>query len=190
MKEKLFHYLFVLPRVFKYHVLSENIVIGKLFKKNIPCLFNGKGQIKIGNNTELGVKSSPYFYSNYSYFEARSTEAKITIGERVYINNKCSIVADKTEIQIKNDVLIGTNCMIVDSDFHNLHPKKRHNNNQTCKKVVVEKNVFIGNNVTILKGVTIGENSVIGSGSIVVQNIPENVIASGVPCKVIKPIDA
>jgi maltose O-acetyltransferase len=51
---------------------------------------------------------------------------------------------------------------------------------------MIGKNVFVGNNVTILKGVTIGDNSVIGNASVVVDNIPENVIAAGVPCRVIK----
>lgn len=38
----------------------------------------------------------------------------------------------------------------------------------------------------ILKGVTIGENTIIGAGSIVTKDIPSNVIAAGIPCKVIK----
>ena len=56
------------------------------------------------------------------------------------------------------------------------------------KDVIIENNVFIGNNVTILKGVVIGENSVIGSNSLVCKSVPNNVIASGNPVKVIREI--
>jgi tetrahydrodipicolinate N-succinyltransferase len=59
-----------------------------------------------------------------------------------------------------------------------------------CKRLadsnVFAGNVFIADNVTILKGVSIGKNSVVGNGSIVTQSIPENVIAAGVPARVIK----
>ena len=49
--------------------------------------------------------------------------------------------------------------------------------------------VWIGGAVTINDGVTIGKNSVIGSGSVVVKDIPENVIAVGNPCRVLRKID-
>ena len=37
-------------------------------------------------------------------------------------------------------------------------------------------------------GVTIGDNSVIGAGSVVTKDIPENVIAVGNPCRVLREI--
>jgi maltose O-acetyltransferase len=54
--------------------------------------------------------------------------------------------------------------------------------------VSIGDNVFIGANVTVLKGVTIGSNSVIGSGSIVTRSISENVVAAGIPCRVLKKV--
>ena len=54
--------------------------------------------------------------------------------------------------------------------------------------MTIGENVFIRDNVTILKGVTIGDNLVIGTGSVVVKDIPANVIAAGLPCRVIKDI--
>ncbi|MGY5352418.1 DapH/DapD/GlmU-related protein [Wenyingzhuangia sp. IMCC45533] len=189
MKAKLLYYLFVLPRIIKYKLLSDNIVTDNSVIQHCPCLFSGKGIIKIGRSTVLGIKSSPHFYSHYSYFEARSLESEIIIGNHVFINNNCSIVVDKSSVEIKDKVLIGTNCNIMDSDFHNLHPEKRHQNTQKTQKVTIHKNVFIGNNVTILKGVSIGENSVIGANSVVSKSIPENVIALGNPCRILKKID-
>ncbi len=49
-------------------------------------------------------------------------------------------------------------------------------------------NVCIGAAVQVMPEVTIGNNVVIGAGSVVVKDIPDNSIAVGNPCKVIKKI--
>ena len=53
-------------------------------------------------------------------------------------------------------------------------------------KIIVKKNCKIGSHSVIMPGVTIGENSIIGAFSFVNKDIPNNVIAVGVPAKVIK----
>ena len=55
--------------------------------------------------------------------------------------------------------------------------------------IVIEDHVWVGMNVMILKGVTIGEGAIIAAGSVVIKDIPENCIAGGNPCRVIKTID-
>ena len=52
--------------------------------------------------------------------------------------------------------------------------------------VIMGNNVWIGGGAIILPGVTIGDNVVIGAGSIVTKDIPDNVIAAGNPCRVIR----
>ena len=52
----------------------------------------------------------------------------------------------------------------------------------------IGKNVWIGAGVVIVPGITIGENSVIGAGSVVTRDIPANVVAVGVPCRVVREI--
>jgi acetyltransferase-like isoleucine patch superfamily enzyme len=90
------------------------------------------------------------------------------------------------KILIGNNVLIGANSTIMDTDFHNSDPVKRHQNGDIpARPVIIEDNVFIGFNCVILKGVTIGENSVIGANSLVISSIPKNSIAIGNPCKVV-----
>ena len=54
--------------------------------------------------------------------------------------------------------------------------------------VTVGDNVWIGGNTVILPGVTVGSNVVIGAGSVVSKDIPDNTIAAGNPCKVIREI--
>ena len=69
---------------------------------------------------------------------------------------------------------------------HPLHYEPRIKDIEFAKPVVIGNNVWIGGNVTINPGVTIGDNSVIGSGAVVTKDIPENVLAVGNPCKVIR----
>ena len=56
----------------------------------------------------------------------------------------------------------------------------------TKGRVIIKRNVKIGANSVILQGVTIGENSVIGALSLVNRSIPPNVVACGVPARIIK----
>lgn len=86
------------------------------------------------------------------------------------------------KIIIGNNVLCGANSVITDFDWH-LNISKT-----IPKPVIIHDNVWIGLNTVILKGVEIGENSIIGANSLVLSNIPANVIAGGVPCKVLKQI--
>ena len=51
-----------------------------------------------------------------------------------------------------------------------------------------EKNVCLGGDVKILSGVTIEDNSIIGTESIVTKSIPDNIIAVGNPCRIIRKI--
>jgi len=155
------------------------------FISHQPIVVRGKGKIIIGNNVNIGVINSPYFYNTYAYIEARNEASQLIFGKNIHINNGFSVVSEK-KIEIEDEVLIGFNCNIIDSDFHNLDKSKRHETDPNPKEVLIKKNVFIGNNVTILKGVTIGENSVVANGAVVTESCPKNVIIGGVPAKVLK----
>lgn len=184
LKDIVVYGVFQCPRVFFYSLLST-IKIDAI--KLQPVLVNGKGKIKIGKSVTFGVKESPYYYSGYSYLEARRKESYIEIGDNCFINNSASIISDGKKIIIGSNCLIGISLQIIDSDFHDLAPESRFGGKNILKKdVLINDNVFIGNNVTILKGVVIGKNSVIGNNSVVTKSIPENVIVAGNPAKVIK----
>lgn len=172
-------------RRFKYTFFSNNKNIEGKYIAHQPVLCNGMGKVVFGFNVNFGVINSPFFYNSYSYLEARTQNAIITFGDNVHINNAFSMISEK-RITIGNCVLIGYNCQIVDSDFHDLTKNKRQQTDPFPKEVIIADNVFIGNNVTILKGVSIGENSVVASGSVVTKTFPENVIIGGVPAKIIR----
>lgn len=174
-------------RIYLFNILSNNTIIGNP-KKNIPCLFIGKGKIRFKNNVTLGIFPSPDYYTGSIYIESRSSNSEVIIADNVFINNNFKLICDNSRIVIEEDCLIGTNVEIIDSDFHELDPKNRNSGKHLSKSVFIKKNVFIGNNVTILKGVTIGENSVISNGSIVTKDIPNNSVFGGNPAVFIKNI--
>ena len=106
------------------------------------------------------------------------------IGKNVFINSGCKF-QDQGGIYIGDGALIGHNVVIATLN-HDLVPEKRRG--MYPKPVTVGKNVWIGSNSTICPGVTIGDNAVIGAGSVVTKDVPENMVAVGVPAKVIKSI--
>ena len=173
-------------RIFKYRCLSEKLSVKGDFIRHQPILFKGKGRVEVGNRVEVGIYNSPNFYNTYAYLEARTDDSAIYFGNNIHINNNFSAIAFKANIEIQNNVVIGSNCRIITSDFHNLKPENRYSEANFGEDVVIERNVFIGDNVTILKGVKIGENSVLGSGAVVTGNIPKNTVAAGNPARVIR----
>lgn len=170
----------------KYSLLSDiKLCKGKPTEVQ-PILMRGEGSIIFGDSVIFGVKSSPCFYSGYAFLNARNSNTKIYIDSRVWANNNLVIICEGEGVYIGKDTLIGTNVEIYDSDFHELPITHRKYGIAATKKVHIGNNVWLGSNVKILKGVTIGDNSIIANGSIVVKSIPGNVIAGGIPAKVIR----
>lgn len=110
----------------------------------------------------------------------------VYIGDNFYANFNLVLV-DDIEIFIGNNVMIAPN-VTISVTGHPVHPELRKNGEQFSFPIKIEDNVWIGSNVVILPGITIGKNSVIGAGSVVTKDIPENVVAVGNPCKVLRSI--
>jgi len=113
-------------------------------------------------------------------------DAEIVIGDNCGFSGVT--ISAKQKIVIGNDVLVGANVIISDFDWHNIDAAMRRMDCISSEPVVIHDNAFIGVNSIVWKGVTIGKNSVIGANSVVTRDIPDNVIAAGNPCKVIKSI--
>lgn len=116
----------------------------------------------------------------------QSEGAIIQIGNRVGMSG--GAICAKKRVVIGDDVLIGSNVVIADNDFHPVDPLARRNGeiDNVAKDITIENNVWIGADVYVCKGVTIGENSVIGAKSVVTKSIPPNCVAAGIPAQVVK----
>lgn len=110
----------------------------------------------------------------------------IYIGEKFYANFDC-IILDVAEVHIGKNCLFAPRVCIFTAT-HPIDPDARNTGLAYGKPVTIGDNVWIGGNTVINPGVTIGNNVVIGSGSVVTKDIPDNVVAAGNPCKIIKSV--
>lgn len=116
-------------------------------------------------------------------------EGTLTIRDDVGIS--ASAIICRHQITIGNNVVIGGNSVIYDTDFHSLDAVQRNDPEQDRLNtrwgpVKIGDNVFIGAHSTILKGVTIGDNAIVGACSVVAKNIPDNEIWAGNPAVFIR----
>lgn len=157
--------------------------------KGIPYIRN-RGLFKLESGVRLNsrISANPIGGNQRCYFVIREN-ALLHIGSRVAISNTAITCA--SSIEISDDVMIGGNTKIYDTDFHSLIFEERTSSSMdvgVSKPIRIERGVFIGAHCIVLKGVTIGEFSVIGSGSVVTKNIPANEIWAGNPAKFIRRI--
>lgn len=109
----------------------------------------------------------------------------IMLGKNVLINHCCTFM-DRGGIEIGDECFIAPKVNLVTIN-HDINP---HNRTTTyCKKIVLEKRVWIGVGATICPGVRIGENSIIEAGAVVTKDVPKNVIVGGNPAKILREIE-
>lgn len=125
-----------------------------------------------------GVHIEPPFYCDYGL--------NIEAGDNFYANFNCTIL-DVGKVKIGNNVMFAPNVSLYTAG-HPIHPDSRNSGYEYGIAITIGDNVWIGGNVVVTPGVTIGSNAVIGAGSVVTKDIPDNVIAAGNPCRVIREI--
>ncbi len=110
----------------------------------------------------------------------------VHFGSGIYANSNLTIV-DDGHVYIGDKVMFGPNVMIATAN-HPIEPTLRAKGLQYNKDVYVGENTWIGAGVIIVPGVRIGKNTVIGGGSVVTKDIPDNVVAVGNPCRVLREV--
>lgn len=148
-------------------------------------------EMSFGVNLQLrsSARSNPLGANHSVILCTWKAGARLIIGENFGMTGGSIIAAES--IIIGNNVSVGANTTILDTDFHPLIPTERKNHPQDAETapIIIEDDVFIGMNCLILKGVIIEKGSVIGAGSVVTKSIPSGVIAAGNPAKVIREIE-
>lgn len=140
----------------------------------------------IGTNVSVGTP----FLCDYG--------CNIYMGNNVSVNMNCTFV-DCNRIQIGNQVLIASNVQIYTAT-HPVELSERltpgwspDSGEYFCRTyalpVMIGDGCWIGGGAIILPGVTIGDGTVIGAGSVVTKDIPDNCVAAGNPCKVLRRIN-
>jgi len=123
------------------------------------------------------VWMQPPFYCDYG--------SNIYLGERVYFNFNC-VILDVCEVHVGDFTFFGPAVQI----YAATHPLNAHlrRSQEFGKPVVIGSDVWVGGGSIILPGVTIGSRTVIGAGSVVTKDIPDDVVAVGNPCRVLRQI--
>ena len=180
---------------------KEKMLSGKLYYADEPSLMAERNKCKdicfeynnikpsdIENREKLikeiigSIKGSfnitAPFWCDYGY--------NIEIGNNFYTNHNC-IILDCAPVKFGDNVFIGPDCGFYTAG-HPIDPVIRNTGNEYAKPITVGNNVWFGGGVRVMPGVAIGNNVVIGSGSIVTKDSPDNVIAAGNPCRIIRSI--
>ena len=120
----------------------------------------------------------PIFYCDYGF--------NIHTSGLTVINHNCTFL-DTSPIYIGKNVFIAPN-VVISCAGHSKDATQRAEGIMTSAPIRIGDDVWIGANATIIAGVTIENGSIIGAGSVVTKDIPANVIATGVPCKVLREV--
>lgn len=131
---------------------------------------------EIGENCYI----EPPFHSNFGGHH-------VHFGKNIYANFGLTLV-DDTHIYVGDHTMFGPN-VIVATAGHPILPELRKEGYQYNASVHIGKNCWIGAGVIIVPGITIGDNVVVGAGSIVTKDLPDNVVAVGNPCKVLREVN-
>lgn len=183
MTEKQKMYMGILYRADDEHLIAE-----RNYAKGITREYNqthpdreedrknlmGRLLGKVGEKAHIETP----FYCNYGY--------RISIGKNFFSNFNVTIL-DGGQVTIGDNVYIAPNVGIYTAQ-HPTDVRRRNLGYEWALPVVIGDNVWIGGNATIMPGVTVGSNVTIGAGSVVTKDIPDNVIAAGNPCRVIREV--
>lgn len=152
---------------------TGHMQIGRRFRIN-----NGR------QHNQIGRQQPCYFIVGNS--------ARLIIGDNVAMSGVAVVAL--LEVSIGNNVKIGGNTVIYDSDFHSLDFRIRQDDRRDIaerknQQVRIGSDVFIGAHSIILKGVNIGDRAIIGSGSVVTKNVPENQVWAGNPARFVRALE-
>ena len=163
---------------------SEYRLIGSLYLR-----IKHGGKLSLGKrlNVSSGICWNPIARNIRTAFMVEPG-AQMTIGDNVGISSAC--LWAHQQITVGNNVKIGADTIIIDSDCHSLDCAVRctdeDSQHKACAPVTIGDDVLIGARSIILKGVTIGPRAIVGAGSVVTRSIPADETWAGNPAKRIR----
>lgn len=180
--------IFGFMRLVRDVLYTKFVVSNKARIIRYPVYIRGRKYIELGNRITTGVG-----LRLDAFPEKQIKKSCIVIGDDVQINDYVHIAAI-SNVYIGNNVLIASKVFITDHNHGDYGANNNHDSPDIppilrplrARPVIIEDNVWVGEFVSILPGVKIGRGSIIGAQSVVTKDIPPNVIAVGVPARVIK----
>lgn len=131
-----------------------------------------------GQDTDAWIE--PPFYCDYGN--------NIRLGRGVYFNFNCTVL-DVARVEIGDRTLFGPGVQLYTAS-HPLSAAERRSGLESGQPITIGDDCWIGGGVIVCPGVTIGARSVIGAGSVVTRDLPEDSLAAGNPCRVVRSLAA
>jgi len=163
---------------------GKNLSINRSWQKRNYAV----AMLEMAENSKLMVNGTFDIYSGA--YVSVTKNAVLVLGSGI-VNNNFNISCFE-KIEIGNNILIGENVTIRDSDNHNIIntdsqiDRTFSEYGKTTAPIKIGNHVWIGLNVTILKGVTIGDGAIVAAGAVVTKDVLPNTLVGGVPARVIK----
>jgi len=143
-----------------------------------PPRVRNAGRLIIGNNVKLASTISPIRLTT-------SATGKIVIGDDTYINTGASLYSGDL-VEIGPSCLIGNECVLMDSNFHQVS----QGGQASIRPIRLKENVWLALRVIVMPGVTIGAHSVVAAGSVVFEDIPPKQVWCGNPARYLRDVRA
>ena len=134
-------------------------------------------------NSLIGERKGSYHIEQPFWCDYGSN---ISLGDNFYANHN-TVILDAAKVTFGDNVFVAPNCGFYTAG-HPVDVERRNAELEYAWPITVGDNVWIGGGVHVMPGVSIGSGTIIAGGSVVTKNIPENVIAGGNPCRVIRPV--
>lgn len=163
---------------------EQTLCLEKLYDYNTTRPLEGEKRAKLLKEmfAEIGdgCYIEPPFHANWGGHH-------VHFGKNIYANFGLTLV-DDTHIYVGDYTMFGPHVTVATAG-HPILPELREQGYQYNAAVHIGKNCWLGAGVVIVPGVTIGDNVVIGAGSIVTKDLPDNVVAVGNPCRVLREVN-
>lgn len=155
----------------------------KIVFHGVPDI-RGRGSINIGSEAVIcsNSKNNSIGVLHKVLLHSVNENSLISLGNNVGISGSVLCAADF--IKVGKDTLIGSGCIITDSDHHSIYSEERKvNTGIRTKGITIGHSCFLGARTIVLKGVVLGDNCVVSAGSVVKSSFPANSLIGGNPAK-------
>jgi acetyltransferase-like isoleucine patch superfamily enzyme len=145
------------------------------------CKISPRAEVELSPHVVLGRGTQIS-----SFVKIKASHGPLRIGERVAIATGVFIDAHEGGLEIGDDSMIGPNSVLVAVNYrYDRLDLPIQSQAKTSKGIRIGRDVWIGANVVVMDGAAIGDHTIVGPGSVVSGQLPERVVASGAPAKVV-----
>jgi len=145
------------------------------------------GRMRIDNRGSIVVGQGLVVVATFLPVELiTGTEGTIELGDQVWMNFGV-VISARSQVKIGHRVMIGQHCIVSDVDVPEAVVESIAGE---AKPIEIGDDAWLAGRVTVRPGVKIGKGAVITAGSIVETDIPDGVVAGGIPARVLRAANA